>query len=145
MKDQRLRFSAFVCLCALFLMASTTARPVYRLQAIAQLHILGSPLKKSTMACTYCHQTDQGGASWNPFGVRIRTALHERPDQSFGQALSGVLSSMKDSDQDGYEDVLEVFANTQPGNAKSTPTEPRPSLLQRFQASGGMDLYQPKQ
>ncbi len=121
--------------------SSVQARPPYRLQAIAQFHFEGSPLKKSTMACTFCHINDTGGAPWNPFGESIKAAFRANPKWGIADALQGVMAAMKDSDKDGYEDALEVFAHTLPGDAKSKPKEDHKVLLERFMAAGGPDQY----
>ena len=49
----------------------------------------------------------------------------------------------KDSDKDGYKDVLEVYAKTLPGDPESKPTTPVAELEAQLEAEGGVDLFKP--
>lgn len=119
------------------------ARPVYREQAIRQLHLKGSVLSRSTMACTYCHVQDRGGAPWNPFGEALKAGFREHPKSKFAEVLSLVLAENQDADKDGYSDALEIFARTLPGDPKSVPDEALDTLQQRFEKAGGAAQYRP--
>ncbi|GEM48032.1 thrombospondin type 3 repeat-containing protein [Deinococcus cellulosilyticus] len=119
------------------------ALPQYRLQAIKQFHYKGSTLKKSTMACTFCHVQDSGGAPWNPFGENLRKTFRENPDRSVAEALYLVLEQDLDSDGDGYSDVLEVYAHTFPGNAENKPEKSVDALKTAFEKAGGLEQYAP--
>ena len=119
------------------------ALPKYRLQAIKQFHYKGSTLKKSTMPCTFCHVNDSGGAPWNSFGENLRKTFRENPDRSISEALYLVLKEDLDSDEDGYSDVLEVYAHTLPGNPESKPEKPLEALKTAFAKAGGLEQYAP--
>lgn len=117
------------------------ARPVYRSQAIDQLHIEGSKLSAKTMACTYCHVNASGGAPWNAFGEALKKGFRDHPKAKFDAVLYEVLAANRDSDEDGYPDALEVFAKTLPGDAKSKPTPTLADLRAAFDAAGGVKQY----
>lgn len=126
----------------ILLVGSAFALPQYRLQAIKQFHYKGSPLKKSTMGCTFCHVKDAGGAPWNAFGENLRQTLRENPSKSMADALYLVLAKDLDSDDDGYGDALEVYAHTLPGDPSSKPTQKLEDLQAEFVKSGGLEQYQ---
>lgn len=130
-------------LCSLLLCGTALARPPYRNQAIKQLNFTGSPLESSTMSCSYCHMSDYGGAPWNPFGNALRSTLKADSKRNFSQALYTLLGNLKDSDKDGYEDALEVYAHTLPGDAKSVPNSKHDVLWAAFVKAGGTNLYAP--
>ncbi|MBB6097096.1 hypothetical protein HNR42_000510 [Deinobacterium chartae] len=125
------------------LATAALARPPYRTQAIAQFHLEGSPLKKSTMSCAYCHTSDTGGPGWNPFGLEVRAGFAAEPKRRIADVLYRVLQANRDADGDGYPDALEVFARTLPGDPASAPTETLADLEARFQAAGGVEQYAP--
>ncbi|WP_188998976.1 hypothetical protein [Deinococcus roseus] len=127
----------------LALLGTALALPQYRLQAIKQFHYKGSTLKKSTMPCTFCHVKDTGGDPWNAFGENLRKTFHENLDKSIAEAIYLVLEKDLDSDEDGYSDVLEVYAHTLPGNPESKPTAHVEALKTDFAAAGGLKQYQP--
>ena len=52
---------------------------------------------------------------------------------------------MKDSDGDGFIDVLEVFAGTLPGDASSRPLVTPQFLMQSLEKAGGLEIYKPRQ
>lgn len=120
------------------------ALPQYRLQAIKQFHYKGSTLKKSTMPCTFCHVNDSGGAPWNSFGENLRKTFRENPDRSISEALFLLLKQDLDSDQDGYSDILEVYAHTLPGNPESKPAKPLDALKTAFAKAGDIEQYAPE-
>lgn len=117
------------------------ARPVYRSQAIDQLHIEGSKLSAKTMACTYCHVKPSGGAPWNAFGEALKKGFRDHPKAKFDAVLYEVLAANQDSDEDGYPDALEVFAKTLPGDATSKPAASLAELRAAFDAAGGVKQY----
>lgn len=127
------------------------AIPRYRNQAVVQFHYdRGNPLwqlDRRVMACTYCHVKESGSAPWNPFGEAIRAAFRADAEagkhSKFPQILSAVLQAGGDADQDGYLDVLEVFARTLPGDPKSRPAQPVADLQAAFEKAGGLGQYLP--
>ncbi|PYE48944.1 hypothetical protein [Deinococcus yavapaiensis] len=137
--DRRLKFVLWGLLCVAPL---ALARPVYRSQAINQLHVEGSKLSTKTMACTYCHVNPSGGAPWNSFGEALKKGFRENPKAKFDEVLYLVLTQSEDSDEDGYPDVLEVFAKTLPGDANSKPTRSLAELREAFEAAGGVKQYE---
>ena len=127
----------------LALLSLAVARPTYREQAIRQFHYTGSVLSRRTMACTFCHERERGGAPWNTFGEALKQGFSDHPTSRFGTVLYEVLREGGDADADGYEDALEVFARTLPGDATSRPKERVEDLKIRFQQAGGVEQYQP--
>lgn len=119
----------------------TYARPPYRLAAIDQFHLVPDKDSARTVGCQYCHVNPGGGAPWNPFGQLVRSSLKT----NINQALYDALAANKDSDGDGYPDVLEVFAGTLPGDPNSKPLVSVDFLMESFTKAGGLDLYKPKQ
>lgn len=116
-------------------------RPPYRLAAIQQLHLVPDKDGTRTVTCQFCHVNPGGGPPWNPFGELVRSNFRG----NINQALYDALSAMKDSDGDGYVDVLEVFAGTWPGNPDSKPLVDPAFLKANFEKAGGMQLYKPAQ
>lgn len=117
------------------------ASPAYREQAIRQFHYEGSVLSRRTMACTFCHVNDRGGAPWNAFGEALKTGFRDKPTAKFDAVLYEVLAAGGDADEDGYGDALEVFARTLPGDAASVPKESLAALRARFEKAGGIEQY----
>lgn len=130
-----------LALSALTILSLALARPPYRLAAIAQLHLTPDQGNTRSVTCQFCHVNPNGGPPWNPFGENVRSNF--RGD--INQALYDALRAMKDSDGDGYLDVLEVFAGTWPGNPDSKPLVDPAFLKANFEKAGGMDLYKPAQ
>jgi hypothetical protein len=127
-----------LALSATFILAAavltpTSARNAYRVQAISQY-------KQSSMTCTYCHTSPTGGSNWNKFGLTLRTE-YDAAKRDIGVALYEVLKANKDSDGDGYSDVLEVVAKTLPGDANSKPTKTVAALEAELKALGGVDHF----
>ena len=116
-----------------------SARPAHRLQAIAQLGLL--PEK---VTCQYCHVAANGRAPWNAFGETIRTEWNGAGNKNFADSLYLSLKANKDADGDGYTDVLEVVAQTLPGNKDSVPSIPKDTLEAELKAWGGVDRYKAK-
>lgn len=136
--------AAGATLAVLGLLGAGLARPVHREAAIRQLHLPGSVWSKKTMACTYCHTTDRGGAPWNTFGEALKAGFRAEPKANFGEVLYAVLKANADTDGDGYGDALEVFARTLPGDPASRPDEPAAKLAERFAAAGGVEQFRPE-
>ncbi len=116
-----------------------SARPAHRLQAIAQLG-----LQAEKVTCQYCHANATGRAPWNAFGDNLRATWNGAGNKNFADSLYLTLKARKDSDADGYDDVLEVIAWTQPGNKDSVPSTPKDTLEAELKAWGGVDRYKPK-
>lgn len=121
-----------------FVPSLVSARPAHRLQAIAQL---GLPPEKVT--CQYCHVNANGRAPWNAFGEHQRSIWNGAGNKNFAQSLYLSLKDRKDSDGDGYADVLEVVAWTLPGDKTSVPSTPQATLEAELKAWGGVDRYKP--
>jgi hypothetical protein len=135
------KFCLVVALLGLLVASIAVARPPYRLQAIAQFHLVADKDNTRTVGCTYCHVGPNGGAPWNPFGENVRSNFKG----NISQALYDALKANKDSDGDGYADVLEVFAGTWPGDPNSKPLVDPAFLQQSLDKAGGVDLYKPAQ
>jgi len=129
-----------VLVLALILMPLVQARGPYRLQAIAQFNLVADNGDARTVTCQYCHVSPNGGAPWNAFGNQVRANFRG----SIGEALYQTLKAMKDSDGDGYADVLEVFAGTLPGDANSKLLVTAQFLMQNLEKAGGVDIHKPK-
>ncbi len=69
----------------------------------------------TTYSCSLCHGS---GSSFNPYGSSISTAL--AGGGTVANALHAV--EVQDSDGDGYTNIVEINANTLPGDASSHPT-----------------------
>jgi hypothetical protein len=120
--------------------APTLAFNSYRLQAIKQLKL--EPDKADgtmVVGCVLCHTSPEGGAPWNTFGQRLQDKL----DGDFAKTLLTVLSELRDSDGDGYNDALEIFAKTLPGDAKSVPSQKPEELQAAFEKGGGLEQFKP--
>lgn len=117
------------------------ARPIYN--AIME-HQYGIREDKNARAssCLYCH-TDLEGSDWNAFGLELRNTFRNEGAKRVPESLYLVLKRDKDSDEDGYKDVLEVFSKTLPGDPESKPEQPAAELEAQLEAKGGVDLYKP--
>jgi len=116
------------------------ARPPYRLQAIQQFGLVPDKGDTRVVTCQYCHVNAGGGAPWNSFGENVRANFKGQ----IADALYETLKAMKDSDGDGYADVLEVFAGTWPGNPDSKPLATPEALMSRLEKAGGVDIFKAK-
>jgi hypothetical protein len=120
------------------------ARPVFHAQMIEQFHLLKSVVSIGA-GCQYCHSGPNGGLGMNPFGIALDRRL---PDEALvndvAKALYEQLLARKDSDLDGYDDVLEVVAGTLPGNEKSKPKVSAESLENVLNKVGGMNRFKPR-
>lgn len=129
-----------VLILAVALIPFVQARGPYRLQVITQFNLVADRGDVRTVTCQYCHVSANGGAPWNAFGNEVRANFKG----SIGDALYEALKAMKDSDGDGYADVLEVFAGTLPGDASSKPLVTPQFLMQSLEKAGGVDIYKPR-
>ena len=120
------------------------ARPPYRLQAITQLGLTPDIDGKATITCQYCHAGPRGGKPWNAFGDNVVANFFGAAEKNIAQALYLTMKDRKDSDGDGYDDVLEVIAGTRPGDAKSVPRTPKDTLEAQLKIWGGVDYFKPK-
>ena len=134
-----MRKVGFVML-VLVLMSFVLARGSYRLQLINQFNLIPDRGDVRTITCQYCHASPDGGAPWNAFGNEVRANFRG----SIGEALYETLKAMKDSDGDGFIDVLEVFAGTLPGDASSRPLVTPQFLMQSLEKVGGLEIYKPR-
>ena len=123
--------------------SSVTAKNQYRLAAVAQYRL--EPDREDgtrAVACTFCHINSTGAAPWNPFGLNLRETFRKESsaqpaDVRIKAALYKVLVKKLDSDGDRYNDALEIYAGTLPGNALSTPKRELDELEKAFTAAGG--------
>jgi hypothetical protein len=120
------------------------ARPAYRQLAAEQFKLLDKDGKFDSLTCQYCHTTERGGPSWNPFGELISVQFFGKAEKKLADALYLTLAANKDSDEDGYTDVLEVVAKTLPGDAKSKPEQKLEELEAMLKDMGGVDTFKPK-
>jgi hypothetical protein len=94
--------------------------------------------------CQYCHSRPEGGLGMNPFGIALDRRLPDEPGvEDVTKALYVQLQARKDSDLDGYDDVLEVVAGTLPGNEKSKPKISVESLENVLKKVGGINRFKP--
>ncbi len=123
------------------LSSGALARPIYN--AIME-HQYGIREDKNARAstCLYCH-TDLEGSDWNAFGLELRNTFKKEGGKRIPESLYLVLKRDKDSDEDGYKDVLEVFAKTLPGDPESKPKNSAAELEAQLEAEGGVDLFKP--
>jgi hypothetical protein len=122
----------------------SSARPAYRLQAITQLGLTPDANGKATITCQFCHEGPRGGKPWNAFGNNIVASFFGEANKNIAQALYLTLKDRKDSDGDGYDDVLEILGNGRPGNAKIMPRTPKDTLEAQLKILGGVDYFKPK-
>jgi hypothetical protein len=122
----------------------SSARPAYRLQAIAQLGLTPDANGKATITCQFCHEGQRGGKPWNVFGETVRANFFGAAEKNIAQALYLTMKERKDSDGDGYDDVLEVLGNGRPGNPNIKPRTPKDTLEAELKLMGGVDFYKPK-
>lgn len=123
--------------------SSVTAKNQYRLAAVVQYKL--EPDRNDgtrAVACTFCHVNSTGAAPWNPFGLNLRETFRKESsvqpaDVRIKAALYKVLAKKLDSDGDAYNDALEIYAGTLPGNALSTPKRELAELEAAFTAAGG--------
>ncbi len=120
------------------------ARPGYRIQAINQLGLTPDQDGKATITCQYCHQGQRGGKPWNAFGDSVVANFFGAANKNIAQALYLTLKERKDSDGDGYDDVLEIIDGKRPGDAKSMPRTPKDTLEAELKMWGGVDKFKPK-
>ena len=121
-----------------------SARPAYRAVAIEQLKLADKDGKADNVGCNYCHQAASGGRNWNKWGDAVKAQLAGDAKGNVGDALYLALKADKDSDGDGYTDVLEVVAKTFPGDEKSKPEKPKADLEKMLKDMGGVDAFKPK-
>jgi hypothetical protein len=128
-------------LAGIFSSGRALARPVYL--AIME-HQYGIREDKAARAstCAYCH-TDLEGSDWNGFGLELRNTFKQEGAKRLPESLYLVLKRNKDSDEDGYSDLLEVYAKTLPGDPESKPNESVKVLAAQLEAEGGVDLFKP--
>jgi hypothetical protein len=119
------------------------ARSTYLADAKVLLKLDKDPVITAT-GCKYCHIQAFGGAGWNAFGTAMRDQYLGAAKSNSKQALYLRLKANKDSDGDGYSDVLEVVAKTLPGDIKSKPSKKVVDLQKELTKLGGVDAFKPK-
>jgi hypothetical protein len=128
---------------AVVTLAPTSAKNAYRLQAQEQYKLVTAD-GKGAISCTYCHVNPSGGANWNKFGMVAKDLYFGTAKRDIGETLYLTLKADKDSDGDGFKDVLEIVAKTLPGDEKSKPTKTVAALEAELKALGGVDAFKPK-
>lgn len=83
--------------------------------------------------CQLCHVKPTGDAPWNAFGLAVGSWRAKKED--VGQAIFSVLKYGGDTDRDGYPDVIEKVAGTDPNSRDSKPTDKLDVLLKRYDAA----------
>jgi hypothetical protein len=116
-------------------LSSVSAFGSYRDQVVRQFKFVNNKV-----SCAFCHSSPSGGDARNLFGQLVESKLGSG---DIGKALFEAISAKKDSDGDGYNDMLEVFAGTFPGNKDSSPIVTAAALEAAFTKAGGLDQYKP--
>lgn len=142
----RLTFSRVLALALLLtsiapFAATVTARPAYNAIMTFQYDLREDKELRST--CLYCHTERDGGDLWNSFGELMREVFREEGNRRVPETLYETLKRDKDSDGDGYRDILEVIGKSFPGNAKSKPAVSIEELEKKLEAMGGVDAFKP--
>lgn len=135
--------STIIVLGALTALHPAHAVPEYFGVLLEQFRLIGDPSAQAAR-CTYCHVNQDGSVPWNPFGDRVHVQLFEPESQGdIRLTLYLVLKQNKDSDADGYSDLLEVVARTLPGDPTSKPSRTIPELEKQLADMGGLDAFSP--
>lgn len=137
---KKLAYLVLLGVVATALVPMAIARPGYRTTLIAQYDLPADKDGVRTIGCNYCHVSPNGGTPWNDFGNALRANFKG----NIGDALYETLKAMKDSDGDGYADVLEVFAKTSPSDKASKPSATVDALKADLDKAGGVDKFKPK-
>lgn len=137
------RVLTVILVCTAVAVPLASARGGYRVVA-TDLFRLDKKDGQPTITCQFCHQNPNGGAPWNKWGETVREQFFGAANKDIAQALYLALKARKDSDGDGYDDVLEVLAKTRPGDPNSKPSSPKDTLEAELKAWGGVDSYKPK-
>jgi hypothetical protein len=117
------------------------ARPIYNAIMEHQYGLREDKIARAS-SCLYCH-TDLEASDWNPFGLELKNIFNKEAGRRVPESLYLVLKLDKDSDKDGYKDVLEVFAKTLPGDPESKPEDSAEDLEAQLEVEGGVDLFKP--
>ncbi len=133
-------FLVFVLTVTVVGMQVSSARSSYRPIALKQFK-LEKNAAVNKVGCQFCHVNAFGGGGWNGFGQALKEQLASSSDVP--QALFDLLKKNKDSDGDGYSDVLEVVAGTLPGDATSKPSAKAKDLEAKLKKMGGVNTFKP--
>ncbi len=101
----------------------TTAYKTLKLERVAS-----SPLARAE--CQICHVKPNGDAPWNSFGLAV--GFWRGKKQSVQDAVYSAIRYGGDTDRDGFPDVLERFAGTNPNVKDDKPSEKLADLQKRF-------------
>jgi hypothetical protein len=143
LKPTHLLMATVFATAVIALSPAVNARNAYRLQAQTQYKLVGAD-GKGGIGCIYCHTSSYGGSNRNAFGTALDVLYDGAAKRNISQALYLILKANKDSDKDGYSDLLEVVAKTAPGDATSKPTKTTVALTADLKKLGGVDAFKPK-
>lgn len=102
-------------------------------EAIAYKVMKLERVKNSALAnaqCQICHLKPNGDAPWNSFGLAV--GFWRGKKQTVPDAIYSALRYGGDTDRDGYPNVLERMAGTDPNNRDDKPAEKLEELKIRF-------------
>ncbi|MEY4531085.1 MAG: hypothetical protein RLZZ156_1806 [Deinococcota bacterium] len=116
----------------------SSATTTHRFQAIKQLKLQEV---QTAVTCNYCHISRYGGNKWNAFGTEIQIAYFDKAKGDISIALYQTLKARKDSDKDGFIDLLEIVAKTLPGDKNSRPTKTVVVLEAELKQLGGIEAF----
>ncbi len=123
------------------LVMTGNARPAYNAIMTYQYHLREDVELRST--CKYCHIEADGGDVWNSFGVLMREVFFAEGKRLVPETLYETLKRDKDSDKDGFRDILEVVGKSLPGDPKSVPEASLAELEAKLKSLGGVDYFKP--
>ncbi len=126
----------------LVVISSAGARSSYNALFTTQYKLEKDPIITKA-SCKYCHSSVFGGSTWNKFGTALKAQWEGTANRKIQEALYTVLKENKDSDNDGFTDVLEVVAKTLPGDAKSKPNTKVIELEEQLKTLGGVEIFKP--
>lgn len=116
----------------------SSATTAHRMQAIKQLRLKEV---QTAVTCNYCHISRYGGNKWNAFGTEIQIAYFDKAKGDISLAIYQTLKARKDSDKDGFTDLLEIVAKTLPGDKNSRPSKTVAVLEAELKQLGGIEAF----
>lgn len=101
------------------------AYKIYKLERVPQSAL-------ATANCQICHVNAKGDAPWNAFGLAV--GFWRGRKQTIQDALYSAIRYGGDTDRDGYPDVLEGMAGTNPADRDDRPSAKLEELKLKFDA-----------